>query len=253
MEFVETDLPKFTNITPSNLNQPYKPALICTSKHQLNSEEITNYDTCDKFAEVYQYLTPTKNLRGKNLTVNSSPVTKTWNSPMQMSFDNSYNLDAEKCPKFNIIDDAKIADSEKTFRRMDSGFADKPMQLGRFKSSIDATVCHTSNCNSTVDVTKSLQNSGDSSGWKRFDSGFHDETSSDFVHPATSHDTIKTFSQKYTPIAEYLEDHKELVNFDDFNKFLECGTRAQSSMSFADDMLSLIKFSSTPSKKQCAK
>lgn len=284
MEFVETDL----NVQISKVEKTVTDTIHTSdfvnsnfaSKFDFDEKSAITREDCDTFSEVYQLLTPTKTLK-KDLTniLHGSTHKKVWqksfSSPMQMSLDNSFNLDSDKCntKDFGTFNNTKLFDAihsenedsklivplnlnSETFCRMDSGFMDSLCKSGSvndYKALANSTKCNSSKYLSIADTTKPLQCSVDSSNWKRFDSGFHDETSSDFIHQSNS-------GKKYSSIAEHLEleDPKEIVNFDDFNKFLEHDSRIHSSMSVTEnieDIAPLLKYtcSSTPSKKQCAK
>jgi len=173
-------------------------------------------------------------------------------SPACMSLDNSFNIEPDKLlvkETSQPIYDAKMSHDhmDKTGRsglqRMDSGFLDH-------LSHSNVTMCN-SRYNHTLDGTRSFHG-GEVSNvrWKRFDSGFHDETSSEFSQHVSCNDSMKY--KRYSPVPEYLEDKENIVNFNNFNKYYTIGSHQQETMSdiFAEDVVAMrnTNFSSTPSK-----
>lgn len=202
--------------------------------YSLEKEDKENHNDNTKIADCY---TPTKFSCANNLHLYDTPVRTNqkinFESPMQISpnislckGESSSNLNLENNMKFNIISSQKSNTTVTSFHRMDSGFS----EFSSFQSAPFAS-------NSIQDMTKSFQNNTASTSikWKRFDSGFHDETSSDFTHLISSNDSLKCL-QKYLPIDE------KAGHFDELNK----------TDVFVDNMVSIMnsQFSSTPSKMQ---
>lgn len=229
---------------------------VCDCKSAIDDEN-------DRLRDVYQYLTPTKD---KQCPKREHYLTISKSSPAQMSLDNSFNIDSEKHTLTNqtaeFSGNASHLTNQKpfsfpeigrrgtVFHRMDSGFNDLCLTNNSILPSCDLTVC---NSTRHVEVTKSFCNTETSSvSWKRFDSGFNEEASSDFSHQISCNEIFKPPTRKHSPILEYSEN-KENIYFDDFHKIIDRGQHIHDSMSisdiFAEDMVSFnCNFSSTPSK-----
>lgn len=275
MEFIETDLNIQISKVEKTVTDTIHTDFVNSGNFKFDAKSAITQENCDTFPEeVYQLLTPTKSLK-KDLTdiLHGSSHKKVWqksfSSPMQMSLDNSFNLDSDKSNTKNFNNDTKLFDTihseneesklivplnlnSETYYRVDSGFMDslcKSNLTSDYKALANSTKYNSSKYISIADTTKSFQNSVDSSNWKRFDSGFHDETSSDFVQQSSCGENPKAFHKKYSSISEHFELE------DDFNKFLEHGSRIHASVAENfEDIVPLSKYNcSTPSKNQCAK